>query len=427
MDLLQQLQNQLNQFPSHTKLLLGFSGGLDSTVLLSLLAKLRKKQPHLSLRAIHIHHGLSQNADNWAIHCRQICQQLDISFLCEKVTINPRKGIEADAREARYQAIANHLQDNEILVTAHHQQDQTETFLLALKRGSGLQGLGAMQIQSVVFNLPIFRPLLHCTKQQLEQYAKTEKLSWIEDESNADNRYERNFLRNDILPKLRQRWQSIDNAVQRSAQHCFEQQQLINELLNDEFNKIYDKFDRTLSIANFATYSILKQKALLRTWLQHLHILMPSTIQLDNIMRNMIQAQEDRNPTCRLGNQVLRRYQKRLYATPILQDLSHIRLDIQANECINLPDNLGEICLLTKNEHLQVTWQNKQILLPLTQEKIEIRFRYSGKVKLPQGFHQEMKKCWQDHNVPVWQRTRIPLIFYGNKFKSAVGFFNNCE
>ncbi|MBN6710676.1 tRNA lysidine(34) synthetase TilS [Haemophilus haemoglobinophilus] len=427
MDLLQQLQNQLEQFPTQNKFLLGFSGGLDSTVLVSLFAKLRKKQPHLSLRAIHIHHGLSKNADSWAFHCQQVCQLLDIPFICQKVQVDRTQGVEAGAREARYQAIAQHLQENEILVTAHHQQDQIETFFLALKRGSGLQGLSAMQMHNWIFNVPVLRPLLHCTRQQFEHYAQKEKLRWIEDESNVDNRYERNFLRNDILPMLRQRWQHFDNSVQRSAQHCFEQQQLINELLQEEFNKIYDKSDRTLSIVNFHTYSILKQKALLRAWLQQQRIFMPSTIQLDQIIQNVIQAQEDRNPTFRLGEQVLRRYQKRLYITPTLQDLTHLRLSIKANECINLPDNLGQICLLEQDNYLQVTWQDKQVLLPLTQEKIGIRFSYSGKVKLPQGFHQEMKKCWQEHNVPAWQRTRIPLIFYGDTFKSAVGFFDNFE
>lgn len=155
-------------------------------------------------------------------------------------------------------------------------------------------------------------------------------------------------LRNDILPKLRQRWQSIDNAVQRSAQHCFEQQQLINELLNDEFNKIYDKFDRTLSIANFATSPILKQKPYYELMLQHLHILMPSTIQLDNIMRNMIQAQEDRNPTCETEIRSYAVIKTSLCYADITRFKSYSPKDIQANECINLVDNLGEICLLTK-------------------------------------------------------------------------------
>ncbi|HBO37032.1 MAG TPA: tRNA lysidine(34) synthetase TilS, partial [Pasteurellaceae bacterium] len=170
------------------------------------------------------------NADFWEEHCRQICLRLDIPLIIEKVQVNNQNGVEAAAREARYQAIGRYLQPHEILVTAHHLQDQTETFLLALKRGTGIQGLGAMQPQSVVYNLPILRPLLNFTRLQLEDYVHSEQLTWIEDESNHDNRYERNFLRNEILPPLRRRWADFDRAVQRSAQHCFDQQQLINEL-----------------------------------------------------------------------------------------------------------------------------------------------------------------------------------------------------
>ena len=124
-----------------------------------------------------------------------------------------------------------------MLVTAHHLNDQTETLFLALKRGSGLQGLGAMQQRSVLFGMPILRPLLGFTRTQLENYAQKEKLNWITDESNEDNRYDRNFLRNEILPKLRERWAHFDLAVQRSAQHCFEQQQLINDLLSEIFTE----------------------------------------------------------------------------------------------------------------------------------------------------------------------------------------------
>lgn len=162
MDLLSNIEKQLKQ-TSAQGFLIALSGGLDSTVLLSLLAKLRQKQPHLqtlSLRAIHIHHGLSQNADNWAQHCQDLCNQFQIPLIIERVQVDKTNGIEAGAREARYQAIKKYLQTQEMLVTAHHLNDQTETFFLALKRGSGLQGLGAMQQQSVLFGMPILRPLL---------------------------------------------------------------------------------------------------------------------------------------------------------------------------------------------------------------------------------------------------------------------------
>ncbi|WP_044470908.1 tRNA lysidine(34) synthetase TilS [Mannheimia massilioguelmaensis] len=408
----------------HKNILIAFSGGLDSTALLSLFAKLHKNQPHLTLRAIHIHHGLSPNANGWVAHCEEICHQFNIPLIVEKVRVNTQNGIEAGAREARYQAIAKHIQINEILATAHHLNDQTETFLLALKRGSGLQGLSAMQKENTTFGIPILRPLLSFSRKQLEQYVQAQNLSWIEDESNLDNQYDRNFLRNEILPSIRKRWQHFDQAVQRSAQHCGEQQQLINELLEEDFQKNFSESDRTFNIACFTQYSQLKQKALLRLWLNSLEIPMPSTVQLTQLIQDVIFAKQDANPQFVIAGKIIRRYQNKLFITDKFADLSHIILQLTLDQKLALPDGLGEILAQQRNNKIYIKWQQYEIDLPFTEQPIEIRFSYSGKVKLhSKAMNQEIKKIWQQLNVPPWQRKRIPLIFYGNQLKSAVGFF----
>lgn len=426
--LLTKFQTQIDKYASTQKqFLIGFSGGLDSTALLLLFTKLRENRPHLQMRAIHIHHGLSANADSWTEHCKQICEQLNVPLIIEKVRVDTCNGIEAGAREARYQAISQHILPDEILATAHHLQDQTETFFLALKRGSGLQGLGAMQLQSTVYNLPVFRPLLHFTRPELEQFVQATKLDWVEDESNRDNRYERNFLRNEILPELRQRWAHFDLAVQRSAQHCFEQQQLINELLADEFAQNFDKTDRSFSIQQFAQYSATKQKALLRLWLNEWQLPMPSLVQLEQIIQDVIFARSDSNPLFQLGEKVVRRHQQKLYLTPQFTDISTHKVDIKIGETVCLPDNLGTLTLTQQADKLLVQWKNKQLVtqkLPFTNAPIQIRFSYSSKIRLTEkSANKEMKKIWQHFNVPVWQRQRIPLIFYSDKLKSAVGLF----
>lgn len=426
--LLTKFQAQIDKYASTQKqFLIGFSGGLDSTALLLLFTKLRENRPHLQMRAIHIHHGLSANADSWTEHCKQICEQLNVPLIIEKVRVDTCNGIEAGAREARYQAISQHILPDEILATAHHLQDQTETFFLALKRGSGLQGLGAMQLQSTVYNLPVFRPLLHFTRPELEQFVQATKLDWVEDESNRDSRYERNFLRNEILPELRQRWAHFDLAVQRSAQHCFEQQQLINELLADEFAQNFDKTDRSFSIQQFAQYSATKQKALLRLWLNEWQLPMPSLVQLEQIIQDVIFARSDSNPLFQLGEKVVRRHQQKLYLTPQFTDISAHKVDIKIGETVCLPDNLGTLTLTQQADKLLVQWKNKQLMtqkLPFTNSPIQIRFSYSSKIRLTEkSANKEMKKIWQHFNVPVWQRQRIPLIFYGDKLKSAVGLF----
>lgn len=430
--LLEQFSQRLQQLaPNQTQFLIGFSGGLDSTALLALFAKLREKQPHFQLRAIHIHHGLSSNADAWATHCENLCQQFQIPLLIQRVNVNMANGIEAGARQARYEAIAQHIFPQEWLATAHHLQDQTETFFLALKRGSGLQGLSAMQAQSTVYNVPIFRPLLSFNRQQLLNFVQQQGITWIEDESNADNQYDRNFLRNQILPDLRQRWGHFDSAVQRCAQHCYEQQQLLNELLAEEYQKNVDKTDRTFKVQHFADYSAIKQRALLRLWLQECGVAMPSLVQLEHLISDVIFAKPDTQPQFRLENNIVRRYQHKLFITPIFTDISSNDIEAKLDKPIALPDNLGTLRLQKTLQKMTALWHDENgniyketLALPLEGTKVWIRFGYSGKVKLtPKGVNQDIKKVWQNLNVPPWQRQRIPLIFYDDKLQSAVGFF----
>ncbi len=424
-DLFSQFSSQF--FPK--KILVAFSGGLDSTVLLSLFVKLKKITPHFQLRAIHIHHGISPNADSWALHCQQVCQQLGIPLIIEKIAFDRVKNIEANARTARYQAIKQHLQQDEVLTTAHHQNDVVETFFLNLKRGSGLQGLSAMQRESQLWEMSILRPLLYFSREQLEIYARSEKLAWIEDESNQQNHYDRNFLRNEILPKLQQRWAFFSENVARTSQLCFEQQALIDELLETEFNKNFEKQHCTFSLIPLLSNSKQKAYSLLRMWLKQCGQPMPSQKQLAQIMLDVVNANEDRNPQFQLDDKIIRRYQNRLYLTPIYQNISGIKLPLFMNKTLELPDNLGQIKLTEQdNYRLLGIWKNEenkiQFLLPKTTAPIFVGFSYSGKVKIDQsGYHRDIKKVWQSHQIPPWQRHRIPLIFYGEKLKSAVGVF----
>ncbi|VEH66102.1 tRNA(Ile)-lysidine synthase [Rodentibacter pneumotropicus] len=425
MDLFSAFEQQLKQTTAQ-HYLIALSGGLDSTALLSLFAKHRQNRPHFHLRAIHIHHGLSPNADSWVEHCQSLCDQFHIPLIIEYVQVDQTKGIEAGAREARYQAIQYHIQPNETLATAHHLNDQTETFFLALKRGSGLQGLGAMQPQSELFGMNIFRPLLSFTREQLEHYAQTENLTWIYDESNDDNRYERNFLRNEILPKVRERWTHFDRTVQRSAQHCFEQQQLINELLQDCFLE-HCQTPTEFQLRHFSQYSPAKQTALLRMWFSLNQWEMPSKRQLEQLINDVVLAKKEANPQFHLGKQIVRRYQFCLYLTADFLDVTGVCLEMQDNHIL-LPDNLGGLYLQRTPMHFIFSWQQYSIELPPTDLPIQIRFGYSGKIKYhPKRPREEIKKIWQKLGVPPWQRNRIPLIFYGDKLQSAVGFFKVFE
>ncbi|ABR74491.1 tRNA(Ile)-lysidine synthetase [Actinobacillus succinogenes] len=425
MSLLSEFQAQLQ----HSRYLIAFSGGADSTALLALFAKSRQNRPHLQLRAIHIHHGLNVAANDWAAHCRRICEKLEVPLIIERVEINKKSGIEQGAREARYAAIRCHRHADEIVATAHHLQDQTETFLLALKRGSGIKGLGAMQRESRLYGMPIFRPLLPFGKTELENYLRAQSLDWIEDDSNADNRYDRNFLRNRILPVLRRRWTDFDLAVSRSAQHCYEQERLIRELLTPAFEKNYRKTDRTFALSDFAGYSPNKQNALLRMWLTACRVPMPEKMQLAQLIRDVVFAKPDAVPQFVLGEQVIRRYQNRLYLTPHYADVTDFRARLTVNKTVELPDNLGRLHLIKNTKNLTALWQYEDWQysadFPLGEQQISVGFGYAGKVKLhARDMSRDIKKVWQKYAVPPWRRTRIPLIFVDGKLKSAVGFFD---
>ncbi|MGV6988982.1 tRNA lysidine(34) synthetase TilS [Testudinibacter sp. P80/BLE/0925] len=429
-DLLSNLHHTLQQQGlTHAAFLLAYSGGLDSTALLSLFAQLKQQLPQLRLRAVHIHHGLSPNADHWAQHCQQQSEQFHIPLMIEKVRLDPKKSPEDAAREARYQAFKHHLNDNEILVTAHHLNDQSETLLLALKRGSGVKGLAAMQVRSELWQMPIFRPLLPYSREQLAQYVATQHLTWIEDESNQDNRYDRNFLRNRILPELRQRWAAIDRTLQRSAQHCYEQQQLIEELLQPLFEQLYCPQNRTFNICQFAEYSRPKQNALLRLWLSQSAVAMPSQRQLDQLIEQLIFARHDCRPQLALGERIIRRYQQRLYLTEAYADLSSLIIEVTFDQNIRLPDDLGEVRFVPQADRLNVIWQQHaerifSLPLPNNNENIQLRFRYAGKVRLsPNRANQDIKKIWQQAGIPPWQRQRTPLVFYGDELMAGLGVF----
>ncbi|MFC0308158.1 tRNA lysidine(34) synthetase TilS [Gallibacterium trehalosifermentans] len=406
--------------------LIGFSGGVDSTALLHLFAQLRQSK-NIPVRAIHIHHGLSKNADDWLQHCEQICSEWQIPFISQKVLLNGTCNIEAEARAARYQAIQQVLQPNEVLVTAHHLDDQCETFLLALKRGSGVKGLAAMPVQTTLFSVPIFRPLLTVSRTALAQYITEHQLITIFDESNDDTRYERNFLRKQVLPVLKQRWQHFDQAVARSAQLCAEQEQLLQELLTPIF-LTHLAADGSFTLDHFSSYSISKQRQLLRLWLAHLQQPMPSQTQLEVLLNEVVNAEADRQPELQLNARVVRRFQHKLYLTPLYQNLRDYILPIQLDEVIELPDHLGEVSCQQAQQFAVFAWQQHQlsIKLPENYQQLTIRFHYSKSVQISaHSTKTEIKKVWQKLNVPAWQRTRIPLVFIDEHCCGAIGYFIN--
>ena len=411
--MLSYLNHQLqHHFPHQKEFLIALSGGVDSAVLLHLFAQL-----NLNVRAIHIHHGLSQNADQWVAFCQQLCAILKIPLEVKYVKVSGKNGIEASAREARYQAIGESRKPSEVVVTAHHLNDQVETFFLALKRGAGLKGLSAMQAVSFSQNFTIFRPLLNVSKSEVLAYAQAHQLEWVEDESNQSNLYDRNFLRNHWLPEIEQQWAHFPQNVARACQHLASEQKLLNELLSECFIRYFDPETKTLSIHDFTTFSIEKQAALLRLWLEKSGLLMPTSAQLQQLIERVIFAEEDKNPQLKLGNQVIRRYQQKLFITPELEKITPFLVQFEKNETIFLPHQLGEIQYSGQELIRKKEGKISRLQLPHDHqnEVLEIRVGYSGKVlEYGKTHHEDIKKIWQKHQIPVWLRDRTPLVFAGN-------------
>ncbi|MFZ4212558.1 tRNA lysidine(34) synthetase TilS [Pantoea endophytica] len=395
---------------------LAFSGGLDSTVLLHQLVCWQRQQPALRVRALHVHHGLSPNADSWALHCQQVCQQWQIPCEVLHVQVDGRaNGIEAAAREARYQALFQHLQPGEHLLTAQHRDDQAETLLLALKRGSGPAGLAAMPLQRRVGEHWHLRPLLDVSRQQLENYATEHQLRWIEDESNTDSRYDRNFLRQQILPQLQARWPHFSAASARSAALCGEQEQLLDELLAEQLAQLSDA-QGALHFPPLMNMSEARRHALLRRWIAQQGGAMPSREALKRITDEVINSREDAKPCLRFGAFELRRYRQQLYWLPPQPSLSQHLLTWQdSTQPLNLPAGLGS---------LHANAWIAELRQPAADEAITIRFQAQGYYHIQgRAGGREMKKLWQELGVAPWQRERIPLIYFNQTLISAPGLF----
>lgn len=397
------------------QLLIAFSGGLDSTVLLHTVARLRQQQD-ISVRAVHIHHGISRYADQWAEHCHSVCKSLDIPLIVERVTLS-REGLgtEAAARQARYAVFSTLLTAGEALLTAHHQDDQCETLLLALKRGSGPAGLAAMPHVLPFSGGAIVRPLLPYTRHQLAEYAGYHQLRWIDDDSNEDPAYDRNFLRLKILPLLEQRWPHFPSATARSAELCGEQEALLDELLQDELNALITP-QNSLPILPLNTISPLKRAAILRRWLAHCGASMPSRSQLAQLWQDVACSRDDANPRLVAGNGEIRRYANQLWWVRPSAGFRHLRLDwVNRHQPLILPETLGQLVSAADGIRLR---------LPDAEEYLSVRFTVAGRLHIiGRDRGRELKKIWQECGIPPWRRETIPILFYNDEPICAPGVF----
>ena len=197
---------------STNKFLIAYSGGIDSSVLLDCFLKLSRIIP-IKIRSIHVNHGISEEANLFEDHCIKICKEYGIDHVSKKLNLKLTSNIEEQCRQARYKELCENCQNNEVIITAHHEEDQIETFFLILMRGSGARGLSCMKTTSAYGDNLISRPFLKIPKEEIEKYSKDNSIKHIEDISNYDNKYDRNFLRNELIPLLKSRWPSVNKNI----------------------------------------------------------------------------------------------------------------------------------------------------------------------------------------------------------------------
>jgi len=467
--------------PAHSTILIGLSGGVDSVVLLHLLHQLA---PRFScqLSALHVHHGISPNADAWADFCTELCERYHIPLHIEHVDIAPLRahGIEAAARKLRHAAFAR--QPCDFVALAHHADDQAETLLLQLLRGAGVRGASAMPVLSQVegpvlsrsqqpfvkrtaaltpsplagegwgegveHRPVLLRPLLHCSRREILDYAAANNLQWIEDESNADDSYPRNFLRHRLLPLLEEKFPACRATLARSAQHFAEASELLDDLARLDVQRPPSPSmgegwgEGALEISRLQSLSQPRAKNLLRYFLHSIGAPMPQAVQLDDMLQQLCNARqdaavcieyggcdtllrssrlreqspaahpapEDSVPPCQGGGWQVRRYQGKVYALQALGEFDgSLALPWQGEAGLDWP---------ALNTHLVFTRTLGQgiCLAKLQRAPVTLRLRQGGETLRPhpKAATRTLKNLLQEQHIPPWQRDRWPLLYCGN-------------
>jgi tRNA(Ile)-lysidine synthase len=406
-----ELTSILSNLPSTKHYWVAYSGGMDSTVLLHAISQSRKKLQVTEVTAVHVNHGINKDADLWADHCRIFCAEINIDFEVLNIDARHEKGEspEAKARELRYQAIKSLMSNDDILLTAHHQNDQAETFLLQLLRGSGAKGLSCMPLIRGYGKGSLVRPLLTFSREQLAVYAKQENLVWIEDISNENTDYDRNHIRRDILPIIEKRWPAAVKTIARSADHQAEITEILDEVVNEDFKKMSSSDMSILEIEKINLLPLDRRKYMLYFWLRKLNLPVPNSQVMQKLIEELINAAWDSEACVRWKGVEVRRYRNKIYA---MNPLPNHDPDVVYTWKISQPLELSVGILKAKRN------RGKGIKVEcIKNENVEVRYRQGGEYIQPYGkSHKcELKKLFQENGILPWQRNRMPLIYLEDK------------
>jgi tRNA(Ile)-lysidine synthase len=395
---------------------------MDSSALLSVLAGLATRL-QFSLRAVHVNHGISPNAARWTDFCARRCERLGVPLQVEAVDITPYRnlGLEGAARKARYEVFAR--VDADFLVLAQHRDDQAETLLLRLLRGSGLRGLAAMSSVRPLAGARarLMRPLLDAPRDEIEAYARSQGLDWIEDESNADTARHRNFLRHEVLPVLEKQFPAARAAMARAAGNLGEARELLDELARGDLDGCRD--GDAVEVPALLALGDPRAKNALRYWCETRAIQPLSAARLGELLRQLKESRADAQAGLSAGEWTFLRYRNRLHLQPSAPVLQR-DLDEEWNGENALPlFALGGVLKFKPEEGRGLSVER------LRSGRVSVRLRRGGeRMRLDHRRpRRTLKNLFQERGVPPWRRDRLPLLYCGESLISVPGIGDDCE
>lgn len=399
---------------------LGLSGGLDSMALLEALAQLRRIQQLPPVQAIHIHHGLHPEADRWAAHCQRECDARQIPLIIQQVAVAEQASLEDAARAARYQAFSDHLGAGHYLLLAHHRDDQLETLLFRIFRGTGMRGLTGMPAWRSLGQGYLLRPLLTWSRSELHHWAASSELTWIEDPANTDERFARTILRHQLLPLLRQQWPAADNSLLRLAEHASEANDLLDERAMEDLamseGGTLDSWAASwpsLDLHHVLTLSLARQSNLLRYWLMRQGCRLPDHRQLRTVLEQL-PAASDSQPMMMVDEYRLCRSSGRLWLLPRAGVPSGRPQELLAPKTTHLIAGNGRLRI--EPGEGGVAWRSGDW---------RIEYRQGGEmIQLSNRPRRALKQLFQEAAVPFWLRPAVPLLYCDGQLVSIAGRWN---
>jgi tRNA(Ile)-lysidine synthase len=397
---------------ARSRVAIAFSGGLDSTVLAHAIVRARRQFSHL--RLLHVDHGLQAGSAAWARHCARQARRwrVPIEILRASIDINTGESPEAAARDARYGLFASVLEDQEVLVTAQHQDDQAETLLLQLFRGAGVAGLAAMPPIAPFADGRIARPLLGESRAMLSRYAQQHALDWIDDPTNAQTRFARNFLRHEVLPAIRKKWPGIDSALARSARNMADAQALLDAVARADLARVMD--GDGLAVPALRALPAARRRNVLRAFIALANVEVPSSAQLREIADTVLAVRADAQPEVRWPHGAVRRRGARLILDTTSGSARAAVAERQVKSWSWKVDR--ELIVNAAGDRLAlVDDRSGPIDLARLPARLHLRARAGGESLRPgsRARSQSLKNLFQRARIPVDERARLPLLFAG--------------